>query len=72
MSTHHTLGEQAAIAASATVKNGPPVAASGAIFWGVPLSDVVLYATLIWICVQLAGYLWDRFGRKRRGKRDDS
>jgi hypothetical protein len=45
-----------------TLKAAPPVAVAGLSVMGVPLSDIVLIATLVYLALQI-GYLVHRWGR---------
>lgn len=68
-------GEVGTGAASAVggivVKSAPPVAVSGLSLAGVQMQDWVYIATLIWIAIQAAAFLWDRFGKRKttRGRK---
>lgn len=58
---HHRAAEVAAGAA----KSFPPVAASSLILLGRPLSEWVLILTFVWLCLQIGGWVYDRFLRDR-------
>lgn len=50
-------------------KSAAPIATVAAQPLGVPLPDLVYYATLFWIALQVSGWLWDRFYVRRREAR---
>lgn len=57
--------------AAAAAKAAPPVAVSGAMIAGVPMSDVVLGLTAVYLLLQI-GYLvwkWRKEARGRGGRR---
>lgn len=58
-------GAASAVGAMA-IKSAPPVAVTGLSLAGVPLQDWVYIATLVWISIQAAVFLWDRFVKPRR------
>jgi len=53
------------VAASAVIKNAPPVLVTGLSFLGLPLQDWVYLATLSWIAYQFTAAVYDRFFRGR-------
>lgn len=65
------FGTDAASAAFATAaaKSAPPLAISGLSLAGIQMQDWVYIATLAWIGLQMLGFLWDRFGPKRKARR---
>ena len=64
-----TMQQKADIAAEAA-KASPPVAVAGATVAGMPINDLVLWATLIYLVLQI-GFLLYRWGRMHfRGKPD--
>lgn len=71
MQQTEAFGTDAASAAFATAaaKTMPAITVSGLTLAGIQLQDWVYIATLAWIAVQVCGYLWDRFGPKRKGRR---
>jgi len=50
-------------------KSAPPVAVSGLTLYGIPLSDWVYIATLVWLVMQAGFFLYDRVQGKRGGRR---
>lgn len=40
------------------LKGGPPAGISLAALWGVPISDLVLWATFIYTCLMIGHKLW--------------
>ncbi len=57
--------------ADVVVRNAPPVAVAGASFtdWfaGLPMSNIVQAATLLWIVIQAGFYLYDRVRKPKDG-----
>jgi uncharacterized membrane protein len=57
---HHYLPETVTF-----LKTSPALAVAATSFLGIVEWDKVLYVvSVIWILVQMAGYLWDRYKRK--------
>lgn len=59
--------------ADVVVRNAPPVAVAGASFtdWfaGLPMSNIVQAATLLWIVIQAGFYLYDRLRNNKDGSK---
>ena len=59
--------------ADVVVRNAPPVAVAGASFtdWfaGLPMSNIVQAATLLWIVTQAGFYLYDRIRNRKDGSK---
>lgn len=59
--------------ADVVVRNAPPVAVAGASFtdWfaGLPMSNIVQAATLLWIVIQAGFYLYDRLRKNKDGSK---
>lgn len=59
--------------ADVVVRNAPPVAVAGASFtdWfsGLPLSNLVQAATLLWIVIQAGFYIYDRIRKNKDGRK---
>lgn len=57
--------------ADVVVRNAPPVAVAGASFsdWfaGLPMSNIVQAATLLWIAIQAGFYIYDRVRKNKDG-----
>lgn len=57
--------------ADVVARNAPPVAVAGASFtdWfaGLPMSNIVQAATLLWIFIQAGFYLYDRIRNRKDG-----
>lgn len=49
-------------------KTGPPVAVSGVLLWGYPLSDYVLWITAFWVLLQIGGFVYDRWKKWNDGR----
>lgn len=70
MSAANEIGTGAASAATGmAVKSAPPVIVSGLQLFGVPLNEWVLIATLAWIGLQSAYFLWEKVIRPMRQQR---
>lgn len=59
--------------ADVVVRNAPPVAVAGASltdwFAGLPMSNIVQVATLLWIVIQAGFYLYDRIRNRKDGSK---
>ncbi|MNO88119.1 hypothetical protein D3C76_795560 [compost metagenome] len=59
--------------ADVVVRNAPPVAVAGASvtdwFAGLPMSNIVQVATLVWILIQAGFYIYDRVRKNRNGRK---
>ncbi|HWV16500.1 MAG TPA: hypothetical protein VN030_13790 [Cellvibrio sp.] len=58
-SEHVSAG--AAGAAGMITKSAPPVVVTGMTLAGYSISDWVYVATLVWLALQIGGWVWDRF-----------
>lgn len=61
MSDHQEI--TAETIAAAVGKSVPPVTVAGLTMAGVQLSDIVLILTIVWLCLQIGGFCWDRYKR---------
>lgn len=43
-----------------------PISVSGLVFAGISLDQWVLIVTLIWLALQIMGWIYDRFFKRRR------
>ena len=48
------------------IASAPPVAVTGITLAGYPLNEWVYVATLIWLAMQIGGWLWDRLYVRRK------
>jgi hypothetical protein len=62
MKMHDQHSTAAEIAAGVT-KSAPAVAASTWIWFGLPLERWLQVLTIIWLCLQIGGWVFDRYKR---------
>lgn len=65
----HDAAREHAITAAAA-KSAPPVAVSGAMIAGVPMSDIVLWLTAGYLVVQISYLVW-RWAKEWRDSSED-
>ena len=49
------------------LKGGPPASVSLAALWGIPISDLVLWATFLYTCLMIGHKLWTIYQDIRSG-----
>lgn len=54
--------------APAALKFGPAAAVNALSLGGVPLDQWVYLITLIWLLLQIGGWIWDRWNRRKEAK----
>lgn len=53
-------------AAMEVLKSAPPVAVTTATLAGMPLNEWVFALTILWLCCQIGGWVWDRFFKEKQ------